>query len=90
MSKGCDGCYHQLARPPEMTAAEWQVVYQGFLQLSPTTQHEVASCIWALADWQDGPVTCPFLDATHGTNLIYDHRPATCHMYGFYVSRMDH
>jgi Fe-S-cluster containining protein len=43
-----------------------------------------------LADWQDGPVACPFLDATHGTCLVYDHRPAACRMYGFYVSRTDH
>jgi uncharacterized protein len=35
--KGCDGCCRRLAQPPAMTAAEWQVVYQGFLQLSPTT-----------------------------------------------------
>ena len=41
-----------------------QVVYQGILQLSPTTQHEVARRIRALANWQDGPVTCPCLDAT--------------------------
>jgi|RhiMetdeSRZDD1v2_1073273.scaffolds.fasta_scaffold117369_2 uncharacterized protein len=88
--KGCDGCCRRLAQPPEMTATEWQVVYQGFLQLSPTTQHEVARRIQALADWQDGPVACPFLDATHGTCLIYDHRPAACRMYGFYVSRTDH
>ena len=88
--KGCDGCCRLLARPPEMTATEWQVVYQGFLQLSPATQHEVARRIRALADWQDGPVTCPFLDATHGTYLIYAHRPSAYRMYGFYVSRTDH
>jgi uncharacterized protein len=88
--QGCDGCCRRLAQPPEMTAIEWQGVYQGFLQLSPTTQHEVAKRIQALADWQDGPVTCPFLDAAHGTCLVYEHRPAACRMYGFYVSRTDH
>lgn len=88
--KGCDGCCRQLARPPEMTADEWQGVYQGFVQLSPTTQQEVTRRIRALADWQDGSVTCPFLDTTHGTCMIYDYRPAACRMYGFYVSRTDH
>ena len=51
---------------------------------------EVARRIRVSADWQDGPVTCPFLDATHGTCLVYDQRPAACPMYGFYVSRTDH
>jgi uncharacterized protein len=88
--KGCDGCCRRLAQPPEMTAAEWQVLHAGFVQLSPTTQHEVARRIQALADWQEGPVTCPFLDETHGTCRVYEHRPAACRMYGFYVSRTDH
>jgi len=61
----------------------------GFLHLSPVTQHEVARRIRALAHWQGGPVTCPFLDDTHGTCLIYAYRPAACRMYGFYVSRTD-
>jgi Fe-S-cluster containining protein len=88
--KGCAGCCRRLAQPPEMTVTEWHVVQQGFLDLSPDTQHEVARRIRALADWQDGPVTCPFLDETHGTCLVYAHRPAACRMYGFYVSRTDH
>ena len=88
--KGCDGCCRRLAQPPEMTATEWHVLHQGFLQLSPITQQEVAKRIGALAHWQDGPVTCPFLDETHGTCLVYAHRPAVCRMYGFYVSRTDH
>ena len=87
--KGWDGCCRRLAQPPEITAAEWHVVHQGFLHLSPVTQHEVARRIRALAHWQGGPVTCPFLDDTHGTCLIYAYRPAACRMYGFYVSRTD-
>jgi Fe-S-cluster containining protein len=75
---------------PEMTAAEWEVVYQGFLRLSPTMQHKITRHIRALADWQDRPVTCPFLDATHGPCLVYDHCPAVYRMYGFYMSRTDH
>jgi Fe-S-cluster containining protein len=88
--KGCDNCCRQLARPPEMTAAEWHVVQQGLAQLPPETQHEVGRRIQALAYWQGAPVTCPFLDATHGACLIYTHRPAACRMYGFYVSRTAH
>lgn len=48
---------------------------------------EITRRIRALADWQDGPVTCPRLDATHGTCLICDYRPAACRMYGFCVPR---
>jgi Fe-S-cluster containining protein len=88
--KGCDHCCRNLAQPPEMTAAEWHVVQQGFTQLSPDAQHEVARRIQALAHWQGAPVTCPFLDATHSACLIYTHRPAACRMYGFYVSRTAH
>ena len=88
--QGCDACCRQLARPPEMTAMEWHVLQQGFLQLSPRTQHEVAARIQALAHWQSGPVVCPCLDLVHGACLVYTHRPAACRMYGFYVSRTDH
>ena len=87
--KGCDGCCRRLAQPPEITAAEWHVVQQGFLHLSPGTQREVARRIRALAHWQSGPATCPFLDDAQGTCLIYAYRPAACRMYGFYVSRTD-
>jgi Fe-S-cluster containining protein len=88
--KGCDACCRQLAQPPEMTAAEWHVVHQGLVRLPPETQQEVAARIQALAHWQGGPLTCPLLDTTHGTCLVYAQRPAACRMYGFYVSRTQH
>lgn len=88
--KGCDGCCRRLAQVPELTAGEWQVLQQGFLRLPTATQHEVARRIRALAHWQGGEVTCPFLDDTHGTCLVYAYRPVACRMYGFYVSRTDH
>jgi hypothetical protein len=53
-------------------------------------QHEIARHIQALADWQDGPVTYPFLAATHGPCLVYDPCTAAYRIYGFYVSRTDH
>ena len=87
---GRDNCCRQLAQPPEMTASEWHVIQQGFAQLPPETQHEVARRVQALAHWHGEPVICPFLDATQGACLIYAHRPAACRMYGFYVSRTAH
>jgi Fe-S-cluster containining protein len=88
--QGCDACCRQLAQPPELKAAEWHVVRQGFTQLPPQIQHAVARRIQALAHWHGEPVTCPFLDEAHGACLVYAYRPAACHMYGFYVSRTAH
>lgn len=84
--KGCDGCCRRLAQTPEMTAAEWHVVYNGFLHLEPAMQDHVASKIRALAQAPQPHVMCPFLDDTSGACRIYAHRPAACRMYGFYVS----
>jgi Fe-S-cluster containining protein len=88
--QGCDSCCRQLAQIPELTAAEWHVLQQGFAQLSPPIQQAVAERIRALAAWHEGPVTCPFLDTARGSCLVYAHRPAACRMYGFYVSRTAH
>jgi Fe-S-cluster containining protein len=88
--KGCAGCCRRLAEVPAITAAEWQVLQQGLAMLPPATQHQIAERLQALAQAPRGPITCPFLDDTDGTCLVYAQRPATCRMYGFYVSRTAH
>ena len=85
--KGCDGCCRQLAQTPAMTAAEWRVVQQGFLQLAPDAQAHVCRNIKALEAVSSTPMTCPFLDDAKGVCRIYAHRPVACRTYGFYVSR---
>jgi Fe-S-cluster containining protein len=88
--KGCDTCCHRLARPPEVTHAEWDALWQGFLALDADTQREVRSRVAELA----GEVArgarhfvCPLLARESGACLVYAQRPAACRMYGFYVSR---
>ena len=88
--RGCDACCRRLANPPEITAAEWRLLYRGFLQLPPMAQEVVAAKITALSGREPaagGFVTCPFLDEEQGACRVYDFRPAACRMYGFYVSR---
>jgi Fe-S-cluster containining protein len=88
--RGCDACCRRLANPPEMTAAEWRLLYRGLLQLPAAAQEVVAAQIMALSERAAGPgqfVTCPFLDQEQGACRVYEFRPAACRMYGFYVSR---
>lgn len=87
--KGCDTCCRRLPHPPEVTAAEWDLLYAGFRQLSPAIQVTVGRKITALpANAAPGEyLTCPFLDEDAGACLVYAHRPAACRSYGFYASR---
>src|SRR5215510_903557 len=50
-------------------------------RMGDSLPEEIARHIRALADWQDGPVTCPFLAATHSPYLVYDHCPAAYRIY---------
>ena len=88
--RGCDACCRRLARPPEVTAVEWQLMAQGLQALPVDTQAAIGQKIAALANWKPDAtdfVVCPFLDESEGACLIYAQRPAACRMYGFYVSR---
>ncbi|MEM7332950.1 MAG: YkgJ family cysteine cluster protein [Chloroflexota bacterium] len=85
--KGCDACCRRLAHVPEVTAVEWQQMQVGIQNLSPAIQAQFLEKISALKNHQEGFVTCPLLDEEAGACLIYEHRPAACRMYGFYVSR---
>lgn len=87
--KGCDQCCRQLAEPPLLTAAEWNLLCEGLIRLAPTLQQKVGERIRALGQQAPtGPLTCPLLDDASGACLVYDYRPAMCRMYGFYVSGM--
>lgn len=88
--KGCDTCCHRLARPPELTRAEWLALWDEFLALDPVTQRQIRARVSDLA----GEVArgarhfvCPLLARESGACLVYAQRPAACRMYGFYVSR---
>jgi Fe-S-cluster containining protein len=88
--KGCDTCCHRLARPPELTHAEWALLGEGFAALDADTRQLVRVRVRELAgEVARGArhVVCPLLARDTGACLVYAHRPAACRMYGFYVSR---
>ncbi|MDX2151352.1 MAG: YkgJ family cysteine cluster protein [Bryobacteraceae bacterium] len=69
--QGCDHCCRSLARPMELTLAEWQAIPASAVNHARITD----------------PRVCPFLDTASGACSIYDRRPLACRAYGFYVER---
>jgi uncharacterized protein len=88
--QGCDLCCHRLPFLPEITQAEWSLLYEGFQQLPVSVQKVVRQRV-ALAEEKekqvDSHIICPLLNREKGECLVYAHRPAACRMYGFYVTR---
>lgn len=92
--KGCDRCCRALAAPPAVTRLEWERLWEGFAALDPAVQAQVRERVSGLARaWASSPrpsaCTCPLLDPEAGACLVYDHRPAICRTYGFYVERRE-
>jgi Fe-S-cluster containining protein len=58
---------------------------QGISALPAHHQKAIAERLQMLSP--QTPVVCPFLDQDAGACLIYEHRPAACRTYGFYVER---
>jgi len=84
--KGCDRCCRSLAKVPEATAAEWQLVELSFGSLPADLRSEIERRIDDLR-CQGAPFTCPFLDREAGDCLVYESRPIACRTYGYYVER---
>lgn len=84
---GCDACCRRLARPLVITAAEWHTLQAGLAQLPAAVQETIGRKIKALAAWEGGSVVCPLLNEEKGMCRVYDHRPAACRMYGYYVAK---
>lgn len=84
---GCDDCCRSLARPPQLTAAEWRRLAAAIDALPEATRDEVGRCVAAMP--AEGPLVCPLLDRERGRCLVYEARPVACRTYGFYVRR-DH
>ncbi len=86
--RGCDACCRSLARPLEMTAAEWHRVDAAVAALAPAAGMHVRERVAALRTHvTTDPVVCPYLDEAEGACRIYDARPLACRTYGFYASR---
>jgi Fe-S-cluster containining protein len=84
--KGCDLCCRRLARIPELTAAEMELLAHALKRLSPAEQHSAMARTEAL-QFASPPYTCPFLDPITGSCLVYQARPVACRTYGFYADR---
>lgn len=88
--KGCSLCCRRLAFPLALREAEWVYLSEGMALLSETIQAEVEEKIEALEFWskEEQPhIVCPLLDEATGACRVYEHRPAACRMYGYYVAR---
>jgi uncharacterized protein len=91
--RGCDHCCRNLARPLELTIAEWSRVDEAVAALPATISSEIQINIRALLNQIEGALTtsmiCPYLNQQDGCCYIYAARPIACRTYGFFVAR-DH
>lgn len=85
--KGCDHCCRNLACLPELVEAEWEDVERGVGALTGEARAAVEERLAEIEDGTRAPYVCPFLDRENGACHIYEHRPAACRTYGFYVER---
>lgn len=88
--RGCDDCCRNLARAPELAAAEWEYLWPAYLQLDARTRARVRADVnrlHATSNSDAQHVSCPLLDQKSGLCRVYERRPAACRMYGFYVAR---
>jgi Fe-S-cluster containining protein len=87
--QGCDLCCRRLPFLPEVSQAEWNLLYEGF-QLLPIAIRDTVRQRVVDNNQQgahNGFIKCPFLNRVKGECLVYAYRPAACRMYGFYVTR---
>jgi Fe-S-cluster containining protein len=90
--RGCDACCRALARVPELTRSEFELLSAA---LEALPEPERTGCLRraeALAEHvrehgDQGPLTCPLLDTEAGACRVYPARPLACRSYGFYAGR---
>lgn len=92
--RGCDACCRHLARPLELSSAEWERVDAAVAKLPASTQvlveQKIAALLRQVVEQTLGSaVVCPYLDEEARACLIYDSRPIACRTYGFFIAR-DH
>lgn len=83
---GCSACCRALARPMEITEAEWARL-DAALDALPRPEAEMRRR--DLAAWSAGGAparTCPLLEIETGRCRVYGARPIACRTYGFYVA----
>lgn len=86
-AKGCDACCRQLARLPQLTSTEWELLRPALAALPPEQLENIRGKMSAVAAQDSAPVVCPLLDEASGACPVYAERPIACRTYGFYVQR---
>ena len=86
-AKGCDSCCRQLARLPQLTSTEWELLRPALKALPPDQRENIRDKMNAVAGSDSAPVTCPLLDESSGACPVYAQRPVACRTYGFYMQR---
>jgi Fe-S-cluster containining protein len=85
--KGCGLCCHQLAEIPRLTRSEWLLLREGLNRLDQGFLDEVYVTVSSWSSDIKGPLTCPFLDQTSESCMVYSYRPIACRTYGFFMER---
>ena len=86
-AKGCDSCCRQLARLPQLTSTEWELLRPALAALPPDQIERIRRNMDAVATQNSAPVVCPLLDEASGACPVYAQRPVACRTYGFYMQR---
>ena len=86
-AKGCDACCRQLARLPQLTPTEWELLCPALVALPPEQLETIRRRMSTVAGQNATPVACPLLDEASGACPVYAQRPVACRTYGFYVQR---
>ena len=86
-AKGCDACCRQLARLPQLTPTEWELLRPALVALPPDQLEAIRRKMSTVALHNSAPVTCPLLDEASGACPVYAQRPIACRTYGFYMQR---
>lgn len=84
--RGCDDCCRSLASVPRVSQPEWRCIAKAIDEMPAAVGCELRQRIRDSA-FASRPVTCPLLEASTGSCLIYDARPIACRSYGFYAER---
>lgn len=86
-AKGCGNCCRHLAEEPRLTTAEWKLLQEGLVALSPDQLQKTRERMAVLVGQPFSPIVCPLLDQSTNACPVYAQRPVACRTYGFYVQR---
>lgn len=90
-ARGCGACCRTLARVPELTRSEWELVAAALHELPQSERDACMTEARALAATRrpdtDQRCQCPLFDAQSETCRVYAARPLACRTYGFYTGR---